>query len=149
MKRIAYFLNFESGEAYGRTFADCIALYGQRVEMAEGRSQLRYFLNDAGDICARYPDGSSEPYFTKFPDPATVLLRWACCDAEVEGHPVYFTPYLDVAIQAVLDDLWVSNYPGGKKLTPAKKKKLIEGVLTTYRVNKVRAPFGLLPAIAE
>lgn len=142
MKRRLYFINFATARAFDYTFEDVINLYGQRITLEDGTTAQRYFAGDDGLLYQRDETGAVEPYPVQYRDAVLTLVEWAAVTC-FESY-VFFTPYLDVAIKAVMFD--DTRPPYAPKPKAREKEKIIGDLMAIQAVLNGGEHFGMLPA---
>ena len=142
MKRRLYFINFATARAFDYTFEDVIRLYGQRVSLQDGTTAQRYFAGDDGLLYQRDEMGAVELYPCQYRDTVLTLVEWAAVTC-FESY-VFFTPYLDVAIKAVMfDDCRPLGVPKPKA---REKEKIIGELMALHAAISGGKHFGMLSA---
>lgn len=142
MKRRLYFINFATARAFDYTFEDVINLYGERITLDDGTTTRRRFVGSDGLLYERDASGEKKPCAYQPRDAVLKLAEWAAVTC-FESY-VFFTPYLDVAIKAVMFD--DARPPYAPKPKAREKEKIIGDLMAIQAVLNGGKHFGMLPA---
>ena len=134
MKRQIYFIDFKVARAHAYTAEDVTRLYIPLVEMPNGGEKPLFYVNTAGELCVNSQDGTTRPCANQHPDNVAQLVCLALRYCYERG--VYFTPYLDEAIEAVLEE----------GCSDSDTKKIISELMAIHKTETGGEHFGMLPA---